>query len=74
MTIQDHVELLDLLAVHPGPVLLSGYPHPINDKRLATAGEETKREEVIQQQPSKDTFSNLYLASFKKQNKQGVSL
>lgn len=34
MTIEDHVELLGVLNDHPGPVLLSGYTHPIYDKHL----------------------------------------
>lgn len=31
----EHAELLDLLNAHPGPVLLSGYPSPLYDQRLA---------------------------------------
>lgn len=34
MTVDDHIELLELLDEHPGPVLLSGYAHPVYDKRL----------------------------------------
>ncbi len=34
MTIHDHVELLEALDRHPGPVLLSGYEHPLYDDRL----------------------------------------
>lgn len=34
MTDQDHEELLETLDEHPGPVLLSGYAHPMYDKRL----------------------------------------
>lgn len=34
MTDDDHVNLLDVLDSHPGPVLLSGYAHPIYDERL----------------------------------------
>lgn len=34
MTIDDHVELLDVLDAHPGPVLLSGYAHEVYDGRL----------------------------------------
>lgn len=56
MTIDDHVELLEALEHHPGPVLLSGYAHPIYDDRLkhwrreimdvaAEAG--AKRQEVL---------------------------
>ncbi|BBN97482.1 DNA adenine methylase [Sporolactobacillus terrae] len=32
MTIDDHIELLECLAKHPGPVLLSGYHHPLYDQ------------------------------------------
>lgn len=34
MTDEDHVELLDVLDAHPGPVLLSGYDHPLYNERL----------------------------------------
>jgi DNA adenine methylase len=34
MTDQDHVELLDLLDVHAGPVMLSGYRSDLYDERL----------------------------------------
>lgn len=34
MTIEDHIELLEVLDKHPGPVLLSGYSHPIYEERL----------------------------------------
>ena len=34
MNDQDHIELLDVLDAHPGPVLLSGYSHPLYDNRL----------------------------------------
>lgn len=34
MTIDDHIELLGVLDAHPGPVLLSGYAHPVYDDRL----------------------------------------
>jgi DNA adenine methylase len=34
MTIDDHMELLECLNKHPGPVLLSGYHHPLYDKML----------------------------------------
>jgi DNA adenine methylase len=30
----DHIDLLDALNDHPGPVLLSGYDHPLYNKRL----------------------------------------
>lgn len=35
MSDNDHVELLDVLDAHKGPVLLSGYAHPLYDTRLA---------------------------------------
>ncbi|WP_342538363.1 DNA adenine methylase [Sporosarcina sp. FSL K6-1540] len=56
MTIEDHVELLEVLDAHPGPVLLSGYAHPIYDDRLiswkritrdVTAEAGAKRQEVL---------------------------
>lgn len=31
----DHMELLETLDAHPGPVVLSGYPNPLYDGRLA---------------------------------------
>lgn len=34
MTDADHMELLDALDKHPGPVLLSGYACPLYDDRL----------------------------------------
>lgn len=30
----DHIELLDALDAHPGPVILSGYDHPMYNGRL----------------------------------------
>ncbi|AYC29656.1 DNA adenine methylase [Paenisporosarcina cavernae] len=56
MTIDDHIELLDVLEDHPGPVLLSGYAHQIYDDRLKHWHRETlnvaaeagaKRQEVL---------------------------
>nr|WP_130616419.1 DNA adenine methylase [Cohnella abietis] len=38
----DHEELLELLDAHPGPVLLSGYTHPMYDSRLKHWNRETK--------------------------------
>lgn len=35
MNDQDHIELLDALDLHAGPVVLSGYTHPLYDDRLA---------------------------------------
>lgn len=42
MTDNDHLELLDALDAHPGPVLLSGYAHPLYDERLQHWHRETK--------------------------------
>ncbi|MCY7484305.1 DNA adenine methylase [Paenibacillus alvei] len=39
----DHAELLDALDSHPGPVLLSGYAHPLYDDRLRHWTRETKK-------------------------------
>jgi DNA adenine methylase len=39
----DHLQLLDALDSHPGPVLLSGYGHPIYDDRLKHWHRKTKR-------------------------------
>ncbi len=56
MTDADHMELLDALDKHPGPVLLSGYACELYDKRLkywsrktawALAESGQKREEVL---------------------------
>lgn len=56
MTDEDHIELLEVLDAHPGPVLLSGYAHPLYDDRLKHWRRETKivqaeaaqkREEVL---------------------------
>jgi DNA adenine methylase len=35
MTDGEHIELLEALDTHPGPVLLSGYAHPLYDERLS---------------------------------------
>ncbi|BFH12747.1 DNA adenine methylase [Paenibacillus melissococcoides] len=43
MTEADHAELLDALDQHPGPVLLSGYAHPLYDDRLRHWNRETKK-------------------------------
>lgn len=56
MTFEDHIELLEVLDSHPGPVLLSGYSHPLYDDRLkhwkrqtfeAVAEAEAKKEELL---------------------------
>ncbi|PZM63717.1 DNA adenine methylase [Paenibacillus dendritiformis] len=43
MSERDHLELLDALERHPGPVLLSGYAHPLYDDRLQHWTRETKK-------------------------------
>lgn len=43
MTENDHVELLTVLEKHPGPVILSGYSHPLYDENLKHWRKETKR-------------------------------
>jgi DNA adenine methylase len=35
MTLEEHQHLLDVLDAHRGPVVLSGYAHPLYDERLA---------------------------------------
>ena len=42
MTDDDHVELLEALDAHPGPVLLSGYANSLYDSRLRHWHRETK--------------------------------
>ncbi|ALP38002.1 DNA methyltransferase [Paenibacillus sp. IHB B 3084] len=42
MTEEDHEELLDVLEAHPGPVILSGYEHPLYDERLQHWRRESK--------------------------------
>lgn len=39
----DHEELLDVLLQHPGPVLISGYAHPMYDAALKGWECETKQ-------------------------------
>ena len=43
MTDVDHLELLEALKAHRGPVLLSGYPSPIYDRALADWHNDTAR-------------------------------
>ncbi|GAK05205.1 methyltransferase [Geomicrobium sp. JCM 19037] len=43
MTIDDHIDLLDALNDHPGPVLLSGYAHKLYDDRLRGWKVETRQ-------------------------------
>lgn len=56
MAIEDHIELLDVLNDHPGPVLLSGYDHDLYNDKLPNWHKETmsvlaeagaKRQEVL---------------------------
>lgn len=56
MTIEDHIELLEVLDAHSGPVILSGYAHHVYDDRLKHWYRETlsvsaeagaKRQEVL---------------------------
>jgi DNA adenine methylase len=42
MTVDDHIELLNLLKLHPGPVILSGYRHQLYDDTLNNWKRETK--------------------------------
>jgi DNA adenine methylase len=42
MTPSHHEQLLDALDRHPGPVVLSGYAHPLYDNRLADWQRQTK--------------------------------
>lgn len=41
MTDEDHLELLDILKKHRGPVLISGYPSPMYDSELSSWQRET---------------------------------
>jgi DNA adenine methylase len=43
MTEDDHEQLLQTLDEHPGPVILSGYSHPLYDDRLKHWRRESKR-------------------------------
>lgn len=43
MTVEDHIELLEMLDKHQGPVLLSGYAHELYDTRLKHWKRETKQ-------------------------------
>nr|WP_145404260.1 DNA adenine methylase [Paenibacillus xylanexedens] len=43
MTDEEHLEMLEVLDEHPGPVLLSGYAHPMYDDRLKHWNRETKQ-------------------------------
>ncbi|WP_306421184.1 hypothetical protein [Halalkalibacter sp. APA_J-10(15)] len=40
MSIEQHIELLE---VHPGPVILSGYAHPLYDETLSNWRRERKK-------------------------------
>lgn len=43
MTDQDHIELLEILDQQKGPVLLSGYSHPLYDERLKHWSRQTRK-------------------------------
>jgi len=43
MTDQDHMDLLDALDAHPGPVLLSGYANKLYEERLRHWHRETRK-------------------------------
>jgi DNA adenine methylase len=58
MTDDDHLELLDSLDAHPGPVLLSGYAHPLYDERLKHWHRETK---VVQAEGGKKRKEVLWI-------------
>nr|WP_318837470.1 hypothetical protein [Psychrobacillus glaciei] len=67
MTIEDHIELLDVLEAYRGPVLLSGYAHKVYDDRLkhwrretlnVTAEAGVKRQEVLWINPVAAVFRN----------------
>lgn len=47
MTTQDHMELLDALDSHSGPVILSGYASPLYDERLCFWRRE-ERQQIIE--------------------------
>jgi len=51
MTEADHLELLEVLDVHPGPVLLSGYAHPMYNERLRHWHRETRIVQAEQGKP-----------------------
>lgn len=42
MNTDDHIQLLEALDDHPGPVFLSGYAHPLYDDRLKHWRRETR--------------------------------
>ncbi|WP_307725635.1 DNA adenine methylase [Brevibacillus reuszeri] len=56
MTVDDHIELLEVLEKHTGPAIISGYSHPLYDEKLkkwerktigVTAEAGVRRTEVI---------------------------
>lgn len=51
MNENDHLELLEALDAHPGPVILSGYAHPMYDERLKHWGRETRQATADRGQP-----------------------
>lgn len=58
MTEDDHYELLEALDAHSGPVLLSGYAHPIYDERLKHWKRETK---AVKAESGKDRVEVLWI-------------
>jgi len=69
MSDSDHIELLDVLECHPGPVLLSGYASELYDSRLTNWTRKTakalaeyglKREEVLWINPTASESLSLH--------------
>lgn len=74
MSNQDHIELLEVLLDHPGPVLISGYANDLYDSALVGWARQTKsavaelgqvREEVLWINP---TAARLNHCLFSKEN------
>lgn len=42
MKLEDHIELLEILKEHPGPVILSGYNHELYEELLSDWKKEDK--------------------------------
>lgn len=51
MNENDHLELLEALDAHPGPVILSGYAHQMYDERLKHWSRETRQATADRGQP-----------------------
>lgn len=47
MSNADHVDLLEVLNEYSGPVILSGYEHPLYNKKLSHWKKETRREKLM---------------------------